>query len=163
MRYGLKHCGRCRYNFTVRIGTLFESSKVPMTKWLQATFLMCASDRRVSGQQLHRTLEMNYKTGWFLAHRIRAAMRSQEGAMLRGAKTIRTTGEPWKQAQGEAGNPQQQRCADQSDRLQADKFRDFGRQLECDEDEKAFEEKVRKLAKAAAPKTDAVPKKAVRL
>ena len=76
VRFGLKHCGQCRKQFTVRMGTIFEESKLPMTKWLQAIFLICSSKKGVSTHQLHRTLETTYKTAWFLAHRIREAMRA---------------------------------------------------------------------------------------
>jgi transposase-like protein len=75
VRYGLKKCLQCKGQFTVRMGTIFEESKLPMTKWLQAIFLMTASKKGVSAHQLHRTLEVTYKTAWFLAHRIREAMR----------------------------------------------------------------------------------------
>ena len=84
VRYGLKHCGQCRKQFTVRMGTIFEESKLPMTKWLQAIFLMCSSKKGVSAHQLHRTLETTYKTAWFLAHRIREAMRDGELAPFGG-------------------------------------------------------------------------------
>lgn len=76
IRHGLKKCGDCRKQFTVRVGTLFEESHLPMTKWLQAIFLMSSSKKGVSAHQLHRILEVTYKTAWFLAHRIRAAMAS---------------------------------------------------------------------------------------
>lgn len=78
IRHGLKKCGDCRKQFTVRVGTIFEESHLPMTKWLQAIFLMSSSKKGVSAHQLHRTLETTYKTAWFLAHRIREAMRSGE-------------------------------------------------------------------------------------
>jgi transposase-like protein len=78
IRFGLKRCGQCKGQFTVRMGTIFEESKLPMTKWLQAIFLMTASKKGVSAHQLHRTLEITYKSAWFLAHRIREAMRSGE-------------------------------------------------------------------------------------
>jgi len=78
VRFGLKRCGDCKGQFTVRMGTIFEESKLPMTKWLQAIFLMTASKKGVSAHQLGRTLEVTYKTAWFLAHRIREAMRSGE-------------------------------------------------------------------------------------
>jgi transposase-like protein len=81
VRYGLKKCGHCKGQFTVRMGTIFEESKLPMTKWLQAIFLMTASKKGVSAHQLHRTLEVTYKTAWFLAHRIREAMRCGELAI----------------------------------------------------------------------------------
>jgi transposase-like protein len=76
VRIGLKFCGQCRKQFTVRMGTIFEESKLPMTKWLQAIFLMCSSKKGVSSHQLMRTLQTTYKTAWFLSHRIREAMRS---------------------------------------------------------------------------------------
>src|SRR6185437_7053490 len=78
VRYGLKRCGDCKRQFTVRMGTIFEESKLPLHIWLQAMHLMCSSKKGVSAHQLHRTLEITYKTAWFLAHRIREAMRSGE-------------------------------------------------------------------------------------
>lgn len=78
VRYGLKKCGQCKGQFTVRMGTIFEESKLPLTKWLQAIFLMTASKKGVSAHQLHRTLEITYKSAWFLAHRVREAMRDGE-------------------------------------------------------------------------------------
>lgn len=75
-RIGLRKCADCRKQFTVRVGTVFESSHVPLHKWLQAVYLMCASKKGVSSHQLHRVLEVTYKTAWFMAHRIREAMRS---------------------------------------------------------------------------------------
>lgn len=78
IRYGVKFCGDCRKQFTVRVGTIFEESKLPLHKWLQAIFLMVSSKKGVSSHQIHRTLEVTYKTAWFLTHRIREAMRSGE-------------------------------------------------------------------------------------
>ncbi|MDB5453951.1 MAG: family transposase [Caulobacteraceae bacterium] len=78
IRHGLHRCGHCKGQFTVRMGTIFEESKLPLTKWLQAIFLMCSSKKGVSAHQLGRTLEVTYKTAWFLAHRVREAMRSGE-------------------------------------------------------------------------------------
>lgn len=77
-RHGLKKCGHCRKQFTARVGTVFESSHVPLHKWLQAVFLMCSSKKGISSHQLHRTLEVKYQTAWFMTHRIRAAMSSGE-------------------------------------------------------------------------------------
>jgi transposase-like protein len=76
IRHGLKKCGACRGQFTVRKGTIFEESHLPLHKWLQAIYLMCSSKKGVSALQLQRTLEVQYNTAWFLAHRIREAMRS---------------------------------------------------------------------------------------
>lgn len=66
------------------MGTIFEESKLPMTRWLQAIVLMTASKKGVSAHQLHSTLQVQYETAWFLAHRIREAMRSGELAPFRG-------------------------------------------------------------------------------
>jgi transposase-like protein len=75
-RIGLKKCGQCRKQFTVRVGTVFESSHIPLHKWLQATFLMVSSKKGISAHQLGRVLEITYKSAWFMAHRLREAMRS---------------------------------------------------------------------------------------
>lgn len=75
-RHGLKKCSKCRKQFTVRVGTVFESSHIPLHKWFQAVYLMCSSKKGISAHQLHRTLEITYKSAWFMAHRIREAMAS---------------------------------------------------------------------------------------
>jgi transposase-like protein len=74
-RVGLWKCYACRKPFTVKIGTIFESSHVAMHLWLQAIYLMCASKKGISSNQLHRTLGVTLKTAWFMSHRIREAMR----------------------------------------------------------------------------------------
>ena len=71
-------CKDCRKQFTVRVGTIFEDSHLPMTKWLQAIFLMVSSKKGISSHQLMRTLECTYRTAWFLTHRIREAMKSDD-------------------------------------------------------------------------------------
>ena len=83
-RHGLKKCGQCRKQFTVRIGTIFEESHIPMHKWLQAIHLMVSSKKGISSHQLHRVLEITHKSAWFLSHRIREAMRSGELAPMGG-------------------------------------------------------------------------------
>jgi transposase-like protein len=85
VRIGLKFCGQCRKQFTVRVGTIFEDSHLPMTKWLQAIFLMCSSKKGISSHQLMRTLECTYKTAWFLSHRIREAMKDDGSTPMGGA------------------------------------------------------------------------------
>lgn len=74
-RPGLWFCGDCRKQFTVTVGTLFERSKIPLNKWLLAVHLMSASKKGMSAHQMHRMLGVTYKTAWFMAHRIREAMR----------------------------------------------------------------------------------------
>jgi transposase-like protein len=76
IREGLWRCGHCKGQFTAKIGTVFQHARLPLHKMLQATYLMTASKKGVSAHQLHRVLEITYKSSWFLAHRIRAAMRS---------------------------------------------------------------------------------------
>lgn len=74
IRKGLYQCGDCRKQFTVTVGTVFEDSKVPLNKWLLAVHLMVSSKKGISAHQLHRMLGVTYKTAWFMAHRIREAM-----------------------------------------------------------------------------------------
>jgi len=74
-RPGLWKCYNCRKQFTVKVGTVFESSHVPLTKWLQAAHLLASSKKGISAHQLHRILEVQYNTAWFMAHRLREAMR----------------------------------------------------------------------------------------
>ena len=76
IRVGLWRCGDCKKQFTVKIGTVFEHARIPLNIMLQAVYLMTASKKGVSAYQLHRILEITYKSAWFLAHRIREAMRS---------------------------------------------------------------------------------------
>jgi transposase-like protein len=73
-RAGLYQCNACRMNFTVTVGTLYERSKISLTKWLLATYLMSSSKKGISAHQLHRMLGITYKTAWFMCHRIREAM-----------------------------------------------------------------------------------------
>lgn len=75
VRHGLKKCGHCRKQFTVRVGTVFEDSHAPVHKWFQAIHLLCSSKKGISSHQLHRILEVQYNTAWFMSHRIREAMR----------------------------------------------------------------------------------------
>lgn len=78
IRIGLWRCGGCKGQFTVKVGTVFEHARMPLHKMLQAVYLMTSSKKGVSAHQLHRALEITYKSAWFLAHRIREAMRSGE-------------------------------------------------------------------------------------
>lgn len=77
-RTGLWKCYQCRKPFTVKIGTIFEDSKVPMHKWLQAMYLVAGSKKGISSNQLHRILGVTLKTAWFMSHRIREAMRDAD-------------------------------------------------------------------------------------
>src|ERR1700730_4355757 len=84
-RMGVWKCYDCRKQFTVKVGTVFEQSHVPLHKWFQATHLLCASKKGMSSNQLHRILGVTLKTAWFMTHRIREAMREGKiPAMLGG-------------------------------------------------------------------------------
>jgi transposase-like protein len=83
-RPGLYKCKDCREQFSVTVGTVFEDSKVPLHKWLQACYLMASSKKGISSKQLERMLGVSYKTAWFMSHRIREAMTIEGGGMLGG-------------------------------------------------------------------------------
>ena len=77
-RMGLYKCNECRKPFTVRMGTIFESSHLALHLWLQVIHLMCASKKGISTRQIQRMLSCSMKTAWFLTHRIREAMRNHK-------------------------------------------------------------------------------------
>lgn len=83
-RPGLLKCADCRKQFSVTVGTVFERSKIPLSKWLMAAYLLCSSKKGMSSHQLHRTLGVTYKTAWFLTHRIREAMKDTSTTPLGG-------------------------------------------------------------------------------
>ena len=74
-RIGVHKCYDCRKPFTVKVGTIFEASHIKLNLWLQAIFLIAASKKGISSNQLHRTLGITLKSAWFMSHRIREAMR----------------------------------------------------------------------------------------
>jgi transposase-like protein len=89
MGKGWYHCNECREKFTVRVGTLYERSHIPLHKWLLATHLMTASKKGMSAHQLHRMLGITYKSAWFMAHRIREAMKETNAGPMGGSgKTV---------------------------------------------------------------------------
>jgi transposase-like protein len=90
-RIGVYKCYVCRKPFRVTCRTIFESSHVPLHKWLQAFLLLCASKKGISSHQLARTLDIQVRSAWFLSHRIREAMRSGELAPLVGIVEIDET------------------------------------------------------------------------
>src|SRR5919112_272980 len=74
------HCGNGNGQFTVTVGTVLERSKIPLSKWLLAMHLLGSSKKGMSAHQLHRMLGVTYKTAWFMAHRIREAMKDSSVA-----------------------------------------------------------------------------------
>jgi transposase-like protein len=75
-RAGVYQCNGCREQFTVTVKSVFERSKIPLTKWLAALFLLTASKKGISAHQVHRSLGISYKSAWFMMHRLREAMRT---------------------------------------------------------------------------------------
>lgn len=87
-RKGVYKCGACRKQFTVTVGTVFEGSHIPISKWLMAMFIACSSKKSISAHQLHRMLDITYKTSWFMLHRIRYAMNPDNGPTLKGVVEV---------------------------------------------------------------------------
>jgi transposase-like protein len=79
-RPGVYKCNECREPFTVTVGTVFERSKIGLHKWVLAAHLMASSKKGMSAHQLHRMLGVTYKTAWFMAHRIREAMKEDHSS-----------------------------------------------------------------------------------
>ena len=94
-RLGLRKCNECRKPFTVRMGTIFESSHLPLHLWLQVIHLMCASKKGISSRQVQRMLQCSMKTAWFLTQRIREAMRDNGLDMLGGEGVEVMADETW--------------------------------------------------------------------
>jgi transposase-like protein len=88
-RHGLHKCYECKKPFTVRKGTIFEESHLPLHLWLQVIHLFCASKKGISTRQIQRMLDCSIKTAWFLGHRIRLAMDPGSAEPMGGAgKTV---------------------------------------------------------------------------
>lgn len=82
-RPGLYKCKDCRKPFTATMGSIYERSHIPLHKWLLATHLMVSSKKGISALQLHRNLGFgSYRTAWFMAHRIREAMRNDDSTPM---------------------------------------------------------------------------------
>ena len=87
-RPGLCKCYVCQKPFTVRMGTIFESSHLALHLWLQVIHLMCASKKGISARQVQRMLNCSMKTAWFTCHRIRMAMEPVSGSKIGGSGKI---------------------------------------------------------------------------
>ena len=91
-RPGLYKCRACRKQFTVTVKTVFEDSRIPLSKWLLALHLLASSKKGMSAHQLHRMLNISYKAAWFMAHRLRYAMASGPlGGLLQGVVEVDET------------------------------------------------------------------------
>ena len=103
-RPSLYQCGDCRQQFTVTVGTVFERSKVPLNKWLLATFLMASSKKGISAHQWHRTIGVTYKT-CIMFHRIREAMRNDSNVDFGVGRHGRSGRNVFRQRKGQRGPP----------------------------------------------------------
>ncbi|MDP8994055.1 MAG: IS1595 family transposase [Pseudomonadota bacterium] len=95
IRKGVVQCRDCREQYTVTVGTVFESSKVPLHKWLLVNHLLCASKKGISAHQIHRMIGVTYKTAWFMCHRIREAMNQPSGPLGGEPEKIVEADETW--------------------------------------------------------------------
>jgi transposase-like protein len=107
-RPGLYYCVECKGQFTVTVGTVFERSKIPLTKWWLAVHLLGSSKKGMSSHQLHRMLGVTYKTAWFMGHRIREAMKDMKAGPIGGEGKIVEADETYF-GQRETPNPNRQR------------------------------------------------------
>lgn len=83
-RPGLFYCNECKGQFTVTVGTVFERSKVPLTKWWMAAHMINSGKNGVSAHEIHRNIGVTYKTAWFMMHRLREAMSGMAGGPMGG-------------------------------------------------------------------------------
>jgi transposase-like protein len=88
---GLFTCDACGYQFSVKVGTIFHDSHLPLTKWFLAIYLMSEARKGVSANQLKRTLGVAYKTAWYLCHRIRKAVADADTSLLSGIVEVDET------------------------------------------------------------------------
>jgi transposase-like protein len=84
-RPGLHYCNECKREFTVTVGTVFERSKVPLTKWWMAAHLLNQGKNGASAHEIHRQIGVTYKTAWFMMHRLREAMTELNPAPMGGS------------------------------------------------------------------------------
>jgi transposase-like protein len=84
-------CDSCRYQFSVRVGTIFHDSRLPLWKWFLAAYMISHSKKGVSSLQLQRMIGVSYKTAWHLSHRIRAAMKTDIDQLLKGVVEVDET------------------------------------------------------------------------
>jgi transposase-like protein len=94
-RPGLYYCNECKGQFTVTVGTVFERSKVPLTKWWMAAHMFNSGKNGVSAHEIHRTLKVTYKTAWFMMHRLREAMKELNPSAMGGEGQSVQADETW--------------------------------------------------------------------
>lgn len=113
IRKGVVQCNDCRQQYTVTVGTVFESSKVALNKWLLANHLLCCSKKGISGHQMARMLGVTYKTAWFMMHRIREAMKPSNSEPMGGLGATIEADETYVGGKAKNRNSKQQRRFDE--------------------------------------------------
>ena len=74
----LYECSECGYQFSIRVGTIFENSHLSLTIWFRAIYFISESKKGVSAMQIKRMFDVSYRTAWYLMHRIRNAMKETD-------------------------------------------------------------------------------------
>ena len=90
-KHHIYECNSCRYQFSVITGTIFKDTHLPLPKWFVAIYLMVESKKGISANQMSRTLDVSYKTAWYLCHRIRNAMMTKMDKQLNGIVEVDET------------------------------------------------------------------------
>jgi transposase-like protein len=84
-------CNNCEYQFSVKSGTIFNDSHLPLWKWFLAVYLMTESKKGMSACQIQRSLAISYPTAWYLCHRVRSAIKEVNPAPLKGTVEVDET------------------------------------------------------------------------
>lgn len=75
-------CAKCRQDFTIKTGTVFGESKLPIRKWFIAIYLLSTTSKGISSIQLAKHVGVTQKTAWFMDHRIRETMQQNKGQLF---------------------------------------------------------------------------------
>ena len=121
IRKGVIQCNDCRQQYTVTVGTVFESSKVALHKWLYVNHVLCSSKKGTSAHQIARNIGVTYKTAWFMMHRIREAMKDTDTGPMGGYGETVEADETYVGGKVKNRNAKQQKRFDQRRSPVADK------------------------------------------
>jgi transposase-like protein len=151
-RPGLKFCNHCRKQFRSTIGTVFESSHVPLHKWFQCVLLLTGGPRRISANRLHLLLEITYKTALAMVRRLGRLIDDGNAAAERAPTTIAPPLARWRGLATAADGPPEEQAPQSSATRQFLEFVRTARELQCREDEASFDRTLARIAGRAAPR-----------